>query len=155
MYNRIIKNTVFKANIKTIEENEKNRIFCKHGMEHLLDVARIAYILNLENDIKLPKYIIYSAALLHDIGRAAGGSDHNIKSEPIAKEILTDCGFSNEDIEAILKAVVNHRKHTDEVKNLEDIISKADKLSRQCHSCNAQAQCYWAEERRNNKVILW
>ena len=29
----------------------KNRIFCRHGIDHLMDVARIAYIENLEKKL--------------------------------------------------------------------------------------------------------
>ena len=39
-------------------EKEKSRIFCKHDLQHSLDVARIAYILNLEADLKIEKEII-------------------------------------------------------------------------------------------------
>ena len=46
---------------------EKERIFCRHGMEHLLDVARIAYITNLEEGLGIEKDVIYAAGLLHDV----------------------------------------------------------------------------------------
>ena len=48
---------------------EQDRIFCRHDTTHFLDVARIAYIENLENGLGLAKEEIYAAALLHDIGR--------------------------------------------------------------------------------------
>ena len=57
------------SNMEHLAEYEKNRIFCRHGMDHLMDVARIAYIENLEKNCGISKEIIYGAALLHDIGR--------------------------------------------------------------------------------------
>ncbi|MGI6684337.1 MAG: HD domain-containing protein [Bacillota bacterium] len=63
------------------EQQEINREFCCHQMQHALDVARIYYILFLEkyqdgisSDLKnmsvdQTKELIYATALLHDIGR--------------------------------------------------------------------------------------
>lgn len=66
---------------------EKGRLFCSHQMDHLLAVARIAYIRNLERNLGLKKESIYAAALLHDIGKYAQyeeGIPHEIKSAEIA-----------------------------------------------------------------------
>ena len=82
----------------TAKEAEKDRIFCKHGIEHLLDVARIAYIENLEQNCGVSKEWIYTAALLHDIGRFLQYSKGNImKAGAELKEILKDCGFKQEE----------------------------------------------------------
>ena len=62
--NRICEHPVWKWHMERLAEYEKDRIFCRHGMEHLLDVARIAYIENLENNRGISKEIIYGAALL-------------------------------------------------------------------------------------------
>ena len=83
--------------MERLAEYEKDRIFCRHGMEHLLDVARIAYIENLENNRGISKEIIYGAALLHDIGRYlqyTEGIPHEKAGEELALEILKDSGFS-------------------------------------------------------------
>ena len=45
---RILNHPEFQKSMRLIRILEKERIFCCHGMEHLLDVARIGYILNLE-----------------------------------------------------------------------------------------------------------
>ena len=50
--NEIINNKLFIDKIQKLKLIEKDRIFCKHGIEHLLDVARIAYIKNLEEIFK-------------------------------------------------------------------------------------------------------
>lgn len=151
MYNRIIENDLFKKTMKTIEEKEKNRIFCRHSIDHCLDVARIAYILTLENNLNINKDIIYSAALLHDTGRAFDDRDHDIKGAELAEKILIQCGYIN-NITEIKNAILNHRKSSASLNNLSDILSKADKLSRRCFDCKAKQKCYWSEERRNKDI---
>ena len=56
-------------NLKKNKECETERIFCKHDMAHFLDVARLAYILNLERNCRVEKEMIYATALLHDVGK--------------------------------------------------------------------------------------
>ena len=68
---RIIRNETFIWNMKKLLRLEQERIYCRHDMDHLLSVARIAYIKALEERIPVSKELIYAAALLHDIGRAA------------------------------------------------------------------------------------
>ena len=46
--NSILQDKSFIKRINEIEEGEKGRKFCKHGMEHILSVARISYELYLE-----------------------------------------------------------------------------------------------------------
>ena len=43
--NEILQNDIFKLNIVKLEKLEENREFCRHGINHSLDVARIAYIM--------------------------------------------------------------------------------------------------------------
>lgn len=59
----ILSDDSYKSYISDIENKEKNRKFCCHGMEHCLDVARIAYIINLEEKTGIDKDLIYAAAL--------------------------------------------------------------------------------------------
>ena len=65
----IWKHPLFQSSFQRIQEWEKDRIYCRHGMEHFLDTARIAYIRSLEETIPVSKDHIYAAALLHDIGK--------------------------------------------------------------------------------------
>ena len=67
--NRILRHPRYADCLKQVRDCETGRIFCRHQMEHFLDVARIAYILNLEEGRGLAKDMIYAAALLHDCGR--------------------------------------------------------------------------------------
>ena len=110
--NKICSHPVWKKYMLELEELEKSRIFCKHGIEHLLDVARIAYIKNLENSYNIEKELIYAAALLHDLGRSlqyTQGIPHEKAVIPLAKEILEDCKFAPEEQEEILAAIACHR----------------------------------------------
>ena len=91
--NRICSHPLWKWHIEQLREAERERIFCRHGIEHLLDVARIAYIENLEQGYGISQEIIYAAALLHDIGRFlqySQGIPHEIAGAQIAPEILAD-----------------------------------------------------------------
>lgn len=160
--NRIIENEEFTVAVKKIDELEKDRIYCKHGIEHLLDTARIAYIISLERGLILDKEIIYAAALLHDIGRSVSDGDHEIESVKMAIHILGICGFSADETDMIVKAIECHRgKDVSEitqrkeaaagVKTLSEIITRADKLSRVCKYCNAKGSCKWT--RLNTEII--
>ena len=66
---KIVSHPEFKKSMESIRELEKDRIFCRHGMEHLLDVSRIAYIDNMETGAGYAKDVIYAAGLLHDVGK--------------------------------------------------------------------------------------
>ena len=64
---KILKHEKYIEYCKKIAKWEETRKFCGHDMVHFLDVARIAMLLNLEeNEDPIPKDIIYGTALLHD-----------------------------------------------------------------------------------------
>ena len=67
--NKILYNEKYKELLNKLNKLEKERVFCKHNMEHFLDLARIAYIKVLEEGLNYNKEVIYAIALLHDIGR--------------------------------------------------------------------------------------
>lgn len=60
---KISDHPLWKWHMAQLKEAEKDRIFCKHGIEHLLDVARIAYIENLEQNCGVSKEWIYTAKI--------------------------------------------------------------------------------------------
>ncbi len=163
---KIINNREYKTCMERIEAFEKDRVFCKHDMEHLLSVARIAYCINLERGYDISKDLIYSAALLHDIGRCRQyeeGVPHEEAGVEISQEILADCGASKEETELIIDAITSHRGmpgtvpafHLLERRNrpqrstLAQIIKEADNLSRACFNCRAQDDCKWTPDRKN------
>ncbi len=154
--NKILSSADFKSCIKGIENFESDRIFCKHGLNHLLDTARIAYILNLEHGLNIPKGLIYATALLHDIGRYDeyyNGIPHDKAHDRIIN-ILQLCEYSTEEISLIVNAITLHRKAPNKLETLGDIISRADKLSRDCFNCNAIQECYWLDDKKNLKLFL-
>jgi uncharacterized protein len=153
--NLIVENQSFQYNLRKIERLEKQREFCLHDMQHFLDVARIMYIINLENTLDIPKYIIYATALLHDIGRGAeyeNGIPHNSASVEIAKNILKQCKYDKEEIDEILCAIGNHRNNTEKPKSLSNILYMCDKLSRNCTNCRAIENCKWPDDKKNMTI---
>lgn len=148
--NDILNNELYKEYLHRLKKYEENREFCKHDIDHFLNMARIAYIMVLEEGINVSKEIIYSIGLLHDIGRVLeyeSGIPHHEASVIISKEILKDIDFSYEEKESILMAIENHRDEDNE--QLSSIIYKSDKLSRDCLECKAIKDCYWSDEKKN------
>ncbi|MBR5337482.1 MAG: HD domain-containing protein [Lachnospiraceae bacterium] len=161
--NRILVNKGYRERLRVIEEYEADRIFCRHDMEHFLDVARIAYALDLERGYGLSKDLIYAAALLHDIGRAEEyrtGQSHDEAGADIAEVVLVECDATAEYIRVIKEAIQTHRGQdigglfAKDGKGdiLSRLIKEADKLSRPCFSCQASPECKWPEEKKNNKL---
>lgn len=155
---RIWKHPLFQESLLETERLERNRVFCGHDRNHLLDVARIAYIENLETGANIPKYLIYAAALLHDIGRHlqyTKGVPHHEASARIASKILPECGFSQEDTRRILDAVLSHRdKAAGSADGLSGMIYRADKRSRCCFACPAEPECDWSREKKNMTLTI-
>lgn len=155
--NEILNNHEYKLALQKNQEIEKSRIFCKHGIEHQLDVARIAYIISLEKGLFFTKEVIYAAALLHDIGRYLeyeGKLSHEQGSVKLAKTILADSGFNELESSMILDAIENHRNISDNELSFNTLLYKADKMSRNCFECSAKELCNWSDEKKNKKIII-
>ena len=149
----IMNNSMYTESLEKLKKYEENREFCNHTIEHFIDVARIAYIMVLEEDLKVSKEVIYAIGLLHDIGRVRQyeeGIHHDIASVEMSREILKETNFTEYEIDTILNGIANHRKESDN--KLEEIIYKADKISRQCFNCKAEKECYWSSEKKNFKI---
>ena len=149
--NSILNHPTYKILLEELQELEKDRIFCKHSLAHFLDVARIAYIQVLERGLRYKKDIIYAISLLHDIGRVEEykvGTDHEIASVNIAREILSDLDFSEEEVESICNCIEKHRVEPED--ELAKIIYDSDKSSRTCFSCKASSLCKWPLEKKNS-----
>lgn len=141
-----------------LEANEADREFCCHQMSHLLDVARIAYIRVLERNLPFRKEVVYAAALLHDIGKAAqyeDGEPHELVGARIAQEILLDIeGFDSREKTMVVAAVAQHRRWSNESTPLGRLLYEADKVSRNCFVCAKQNECNRPDERRNMGVSV-
>ena len=149
----IMNNKLYNEALEKLSEYERDREFCNHTIEHFIDVSRIAYIMVLEEKLSVSKEVIYAIGLLHDIGRVRQyeeGIHHDIASVEMSREILKETSFTEQEIHIILNAIANHRKESDN--KLEEIIYKADKLSRQCFNCKAEKECYWSSEKKNFKI---
>lgn len=162
-HKRILEDERYLKCLSDIEELERNRIFCKHNLSHFISVARIATIIWQEDGGRnsLKRDIIYAAGLLHDVGRAeeyTKGIPHEEAGAIIAGEILQGSGYEDKEIEMITRAISAHRIKDDNVKEDRDIdylgqiISKADKLSRECFACSASDMCKWSKEKKNKSL---
>ncbi len=153
---KILNHELFIFCLKKNEEAEKDRIFCYHDMEHFLNVARIAEILNLEEQLRIPKVQIYASALLHDIGRYRqyeDGTPHEQASAQLAPQILRECGFDENETCVILNAIASHRDvQVKEEPGLRGILYRADKLSRGCFACEAEHLCDWKKDKKNRTL---
>lgn len=159
----IWRHPVYREQLIRIEKLERDRRFCRHGLTHLLDVARIMWIAAWEEGLTagLSRDVVYAAALLHDIGRAAQyemEEPHDIAGVRIAREIMgtvdDGCAFSDAEQELIADAIGAHRDGTDAVKPLARLLYRADKLSRPCFACPARPECNWPEEQQNLTICV-
>lgn len=152
----ILEHPKYQEYLDKIKQAEEKRIFCLHNMNHFLDVARIAYIMNLEEDLQISREVIYATALLHDIGRFIqyeDGTPHEKASAELAEELLQETGFGKKEQKEILRAIREHRnKEMAEEKSLAGIIYRADKASRACFACESEQQCDWDRTKKNMRV---
>lgn len=139
-----------------LDELEQDRIFCKHGLRHCLDVARIGYILLLEEGRPFDKEIFYAAALLHDLGRVAQYEQdvpHHQAGKDLAALFLEKHGFSQAEKNIICEAIGVHRHGTEPKRtSLAEYLQRADKLSRNCFMCSASDRCNWRDEEKNTRI---
>jgi putative nucleotidyltransferase with HDIG domain len=154
--NSILKNEKYIHLMNRIAELEKEREFCLHDLNHSLDVARIGYIISLEEKLDISRELIYAAALLHDIGRADEYEkklSHHEQSAVLAAEILSQAGFEESENREICEAIAAHKQDNDDKKGLKYILYRADKLSRKCFSCKMYEECYWDENKKNPGIF--
>lgn len=154
---RIFVHPLFQEQTALLQEAERDRIFCRHTITHFLDVARLMYIYDLEEQRGLGKELIYAAALLHDIGRyeqTTLGTPHHTAGARMAGEILPDCGFSPEETGRIQAAIAAHRssERTADGDPLSEYLFRADKQSRNCFDCPASDQCNWPPGKKNDHI---
>lgn len=153
---KIFEHPLYQIYMKKNQEYEKERIYCKHGIEHLMDVARLGYIFALERKYEIAKDMIYAAALLHDCGRWKQYEDqtpHNLAGAELSVRILVDAGYTESEIEMICDAIREHRGEN-EASKLSEILYDADKMSRNCFACREESTCNWSAQKKNMK-IMW
>ena len=155
--NHILHNNAYRAHLKRTDRKEKKRRFCRHDLQHALDVARIAYILVLEGQLGFQKDVVYAAALLHDIGKwvqLEKGTPHHESSAALAVEILQDAGYNEAEIQSITGAILLHRTKGLPEGSFDAILYMADKRSRLCFDCKEFDRCDWSDEKKNRDLFL-
>ena len=158
----IINNGNYQLYLHKNANEEINRPFCSHHFEHLLDVARITYILLLEESSPfISREMAYAAGLLHDIGRwheYKTETDHAKYSADLAEPILAKAGFPKAERLLIEKAIEQHRLKEDYLQHrspLSAALSKADSLSRLCFRCDARNQCKKLKQQPYHEGLLY
>lgn len=155
--NHILHNPVYRAHIKRTERKEKDRKFCRHGLQHALDVARIAYIMVLEGQLDIGKEVVYAAALLHDIGKwvqLEKGTPHHLSSVELADELLDAAGFLPEEKAVITGSILLHRTKGQPDGTFDAVLYLADKRSRGCYDCKMQERCDWDSDKKNVDIVV-
>lgn len=148
---------LYREQYRLLQTAEADRIFCRHTLEHFLDVARLMVIYNLEEGTGLSKEHLYATALLHDIGRyeeLTQGTPHHEASAKLAGLILKDCSFSSPEIAAIQGAIRHHRDADGTDTPLSQYLYRADKTSRCCFACPAIKDCNWPDSKKNLTLTL-
>ncbi len=151
--NKILNDEEYKSIINNIEYKEKDRVFCLHGLDHALDVARIGYIIILEENLLYERDVFYAAALLHDIGRYSENEEkygHHFSGAELAEKILVRAEYTEDEIKEICEAISLHKNRTDG--GLSEVLFRADKLSRNCFKCASRELCYWNENVKNKEL---
>ncbi|WP_195266971.1 HD domain-containing protein [Eubacterium sp. 1001713B170207_170306_E7] len=151
--NRLLNLPQYQDYLRRIEAHEKNRRLCRHNLAHFLDVARIAAIIAHDEGLKLDRDLIYTTALLHDIGRFVqyeDGTPHERASHDLAAGFLRQLDFSPEDQSVILDAILSHR--TSGTQGFNAVFYRADKKSRACYGCGARDECNWSDEKKNLEI---
>ncbi len=159
---KIIAHPAYNEHLKRNCDAESERIFCCHNFEHVVDTARLTYILILEEGNPfISREIAYAAGLLHDIGRWAEyqtGKDHAEKSADLAKEILIEADFSSDETRLIQKAISEHRDKNYSRKNrtiLSAALARADSLARKCFCCSSRDNCNKLEQQPNRNTLIY
>ncbi|MFO7952800.1 MAG: HD domain-containing protein [Bacillota bacterium] len=165
--NKLLANRNYQLYLESNREEEWERNFCRHHFAHLLDVARLTYLLLLEEEkvVLISKEIAYAAGLLHDIGRwhqYKFDTDHAKYSAFLAEPILEETGFKAEENRLITKAISQHRLNMDLERNegrhfspLSKALNRADNLSRLCYQCTAKDQCKKINQQPQKERLIY
>ena len=152
--NLLYQNQDYQNYLSKISNCEKQRKFCCHDVPHFLSVAHIASIKTIEAGLNFSRDLIYTTALLHDIGRFVQYEDktpHEIASHQLAMPLLETLDFTDDENKLILDAILNHRNP--EAQGFSQIFYESDKLSRACYSCPVEQECDWSAEKKNLTIV--
>jgi uncharacterized protein len=97
-----------------------------HDFDHVLRVLLVAQQIALAEGAD--PAVVYTAALLHDVGESEGRKDHHLRGAAMARDFLQD--EPDEFVEAVAHAIEAHRFRVEPApRTLEaQVVSDADKL---------------------------
>lgn len=154
---RLLYNGQFQELMGELEELERNRVFCRHGWEHCMAVARAAALLNEERCLGYSREMLYALALVHDIGRVQqykDGTPHEEAGARIAGELLPLCGFEAGEVKKMVDAILEHRSDREGENGLSQLLMEADKRTRLCFACGVRESCNWQAQRQNFTIHI-
>lgn len=154
---KLLKETDYLKQLQQLEQLERDRQFCRHGLSHLLDTARLIWIRCLEGRRTMDKEMVYLAALLHDLGRIdqyEAGTPHEEAGARRAEGLLSAIGYPTERREKVTEAILGHRgsRSAAEAIELSALLCWADARSRMCFACDAREECNWREDQKNETI---
>lgn len=152
--NQLFHNNDYQNYLTKIKACEVKRQFCRHDIDHFLSVARIASIKIMEAGLNFSRDLIYTTALLHDIGRFVQYQDktpHEIASHQLAILLLKTLDYTDDEKSLILDAILNHRNPN--AQGFSKIFYQSDKLSRACFCCPVEPECDWSSKRKNLTIV--
>lgn len=154
---RLMNDPAYQEYMRRNVEEEQDERHCGHDMSHHFDVARITYILILEqNELNYfvreaglgsrlaAKEVIYAAGLLHDIGlwqQYASGEAHATAGARLAHELLPAAGFNEQECDIVCRAVFEHSSPRREMSFLGERLHRAGNLARNCTVCERYDDC--------------
>ncbi len=101
--------------------------FTYHSVEHTIDVVEAVQRISVEeNTSRSDTNLLITAAWLHDIGFIYQSVEHEIKSCELAREILPNFDYSENEIEIICGMIMATRIPQTPQNKLEEIICDAD-----------------------------
>lgn len=108
-------------------ETELPKHFFYHSVAHAKDVLKAAINLGKKEKINGDDLIMLkTAALFHDSGFLFGAKDHEANSCKIAKELLPNFKYSNNQIEKICEMIMATKIPQSPKNHLEEILADAD-----------------------------
>jgi HD superfamily phosphodiesterase len=102
--------------IDEIERFAKNNMVDDflHGWSHIERVVK--YARHINDELQADWQIVYSAALLHDIGHKYGDGYHNVKGSDIAYKFLKEIGLEENISQNIKHCILTHSRQYSEEK---------------------------------------
>jgi len=108
-------------------ENALNEDIKYHDLKHTIDVVNQVEVIGRGENITDEEMIVLkTAALLHDLGFVLGYNDHEESGVKLAKELLPEYGYTNEQIKTITELIYATKFPPKPENKLEEIICDAD-----------------------------